>query len=69
MFQGTIGADETYVGARKKRGTKRAMVMERVTTENLRAALKDNVSASAVIMTDEFEPYRPAAANFKITRR
>src|SRR5688572_14972478 len=77
LLQGTVECDETYVGGRNKRGTKRgrpgpdshktpvvalvergsgrvrAFVMERVTADNLRTALNTNVSASAVIMTDE----------------
>jgi transposase-like protein len=88
MLSGTVEADETYVGAKKIRGTKRgrpgpdshktpvvalvergtgkvrAFPMPRVTSDNLRKALTDNVSASAKIMTDELRSYLPAAGNF-----
>ena len=88
LMQGTIEMDETYVGARHKRGTSvgvqartatrrpvvalvergsgrvRAFVMERVTADNLRTALTHNVSASAVIMTDELNAYQRATQGF-----
>jgi transposase-like protein len=88
MLSGTIEADETYVGAKDKRGTLRgrpgpdshktpvvalvergtgkvrAFPMPRITADNLRKALTDNVSASAHIMTDELAAYNPAAGNF-----
>jgi transposase-like protein len=76
MLAGTVEADETYIGGRR-RGTKRgrvalverggkvkAMPMERVTTENLRDAMKSSVSAAARIMTDELPAYNFAAGNF-----
>jgi transposase-like protein len=89
LMQGTVEVDETYVGARRLRGTKRgrpgmdshktpvvalvergtgrvkAMVMDRITSDNLRTAMTKHVSASAVIMTDELRSYLPAAGNFK----
>jgi hypothetical protein len=45
-------------------GKVKAMPMERITTENLRDAMKESVSASAKIMTDELPAYNFAAGNF-----
>ena len=87
LLQGTIEADETYVGGRRRgthrgrpgpdshktpvvalveRGTGRvrAFPMPRVTSDNLRTAPKDNVSANSHIMTDEFQVYNSATGNF-----
>lgn len=84
---GTVEADETYIGARQKRGTKRgrpgvgshktpvvslverggrvrSMVMERVTSSNLKAALCENVDPSATLMTDEFAVYKKPGKGF-----
>jgi transposase-like protein len=87
QLTGVVEADETYVGARNKRGTKRgrpgpdshkapvvALVarggqarlfpMERVTSNNLRAALRKNVHPSSTSMTEEFQVYTKAGKEF-----
>ncbi len=84
---GVVEADETYVGARRLRGSKRgrpgpeshkapvvALVerqgrvrlfpMPRVTANNLREALRQHVSPSATLMTDEFGIYRKPGKEF-----
>jgi transposase-like protein len=82
LMSGTVEVDETYIGARNKRGTKRgrpgaeshktpvvalvergtgrvrAFTMPRVTAENLKAAIRENVQANTAIMTDEFSAYK-----------
>lgn len=83
---GTVEADETYIGGRR-RGTKRgrpgpdshktpvvslvqrggkvrSMVMSRVTGRNLKAALREHVDPSAVLMTDEYQVYRKPGRAF-----
>jgi transposase-like protein len=84
---GVVEADETYVGARHKRGTKRgrpgpdshkmpvvaliqrggkvrAFPVERVTSNTLRKALRQNVAPSATLMTDEFGLYKRLGREF-----
>jgi transposase-like protein len=84
---GVVETDETYIGARRLRGTKRgrpglgshkapvvALVerqgrvrmfpMARVTSDNLRAALRSHVEPSATIMTDEYSIYRKPGKEF-----
>ena len=86
-LKGIVEADETYVGARRKRGTKRgrpglgshkapvvafaqrggkvrSMYMDRVTGQNLKAALGEHVDPSATLMTDELSTYRKPARAF-----
>lgn len=84
---GTVEADETYVGARRKRGSKRgrpgpdshkapvvalvqrggkvrSMHVERVTAENLKTALRENVDPSATLVTDELHLYKKTGLQF-----
>ncbi len=86
-LDGVVEADETYVGARHKRGTKRgrpgpeshkapvvALVerqgrlrlfpMPRVTSDNLRSALRQHVKPTATLMTDEFPVYNKPGKEF-----
>lgn len=88
LMQGTVEIDETYVGARHKRGTGRgrpgpdshktpvvalverktgrvrAMPMPRVTSDNLRAALREHVAPNARVVSDEFQGYRNVRLDF-----
>lgn len=87
QLSGIVEADETYVGARNKRGTKRGrpgidshkapvialvarggqarlFAMERVTADNLRAALRKHVKPSSTLMTDEFSIYAKPGKEF-----
>lgn len=59
------GSHKSAVVALVERGGKvRAMPMERVTTDNLRNAMKECVSCEATIITDELPAYRGAAVHF-----
>jgi transposase-like protein len=86
LMEGNVEVDETYVGARKKRGAKRghpgpdshktpvvalverqtgrvrAFPMPRVTSDNLRAAIKTHVRLDATLQTDDYFPYRQVGA-------
>jgi transposase-like protein len=87
QLTGVVEADETYVGARRLRGTKRgrpgpeshkapvvALVerggqvrmfpMPRVTSNNLRSALREHVAPEATLMTDEFPIYGKLGKEF-----
>ncbi len=78
---GVVEVDETYIGARRKRGALRgragvgshkapvvalverggrvrAFPMDRITTVNLKAALKTHMDPKATMMTDDFISYR-----------
>jgi transposase-like protein len=86
-LKGIIEADETYVGAKRKRGAKRgrpginshkapviavlerggrvrSQSVERVTAENLKQAIRENVETGSHIMTDDFLLYRGIRAEF-----
>jgi len=64
-FEGAPTGHMAPVVALVQRGGKvRAFPMERVTAENLHAALKENVDKSARIMTDEAKAYRGIDAHF-----
>ncbi|WAC09102.1 MAG: IS1595 family transposase [Thermodesulfobacteriota bacterium] len=76
-FQGTIEADETYIGGKghgkrgrgaenktpvfalvERNGNVMSMPVERVTGENLKFIISQNVEKSSTIMTDDFMSYR-----------
>jgi len=82
-FQGTVEADETYVGGKghgkrgrgadnktpvfalvERNGNVMSMPVERVTGENLRYIISQNVEKSATIMTDDFMSYRGLEKKF-----
>jgi transposase-like protein len=73
-----LAVDEKGIGTKFKTpvvalvergGRVRAMPMERVTTENLSAVLREHVHCSADIMTDELQQYRQAAMHFNSHQR
>jgi transposase-like protein len=89
LLKGIIEVDETYIGAKKKRGTKRgrpgpeshktpvvalverggkirAFPVERVTSETLRKAMRQNISPDATVMTDEFPIYTNLGKEFAV---
>jgi transposase-like protein len=59
-----IGNKTPVVAMVARQGTVRSMVMERVNSKNIKAALKEHVQFSANIMTDESKPYPAATRDF-----
>jgi transposase-like protein len=88
LLTGTVEVDETYIGAKNKKGTKggrpgagshkapvvalverggnvKAMPMARVTADNLRMAITENVDIeNSVLMTDEAPMYTKIGREF-----
>lgn len=82
-FDGTVEADETYVGGKghgkrgrgaekktpvfslvERDGSVRSIPVERVTSANLKAIIRENVETTATIMTDDFLAYKGLGKEF-----
>ena len=59
-----MGNKVPVVSLVERGGRVRSQVMRHVTGKNLKAVLKDNVEATATIMTDDFRAYRKATKDF-----